>query len=170
MKASLSGLRLSLSLVFLGLLSGCTVLPGIASSALDCPTVDEKALKWVNWTRVPEVNVRIRNAEFSPMIIRLRQGWPYVLRIRNRDDTDQVFKSYDFFSHVAVIKASIGGGEAETGCIGAIRIPARQTAEIRLVASIDGHFEVENTSLPILGGFMGEPNGIIIIEERKSRI
>ncbi|NQU59571.1 MAG: hypothetical protein HQ512_00410 [Rhodospirillales bacterium] len=170
MKAS-PGLRLSLVTVLFVLLVGC-VAPdgGFAFGGPECQKVDEKALKWVNWTRVPEVNVRIRNGEFSPMVIRLRQGWPYVLRIRNRDDTDQVFKAFKFFSKVAIIKASIGGEVANPKCIGAFRIPPRETAEIRLVAAVDGHYEVENNGIPFLGGFMGEPHGVIIIEERKPRI
>jgi hypothetical protein len=121
------------------LLGVCTFIPGVSSIGPECQKIDPQALKYINWTRVPEVNVRIRQDEFSPMIIRLRQGWPYVIRIRNRDD--QVFRAYDFFSKVAVVGTTIGGEKEDITCYGAIVIPARTTAKISLVAAVDGCYE-----------------------------
>ena len=164
--------RSSLFSAVIVLLGACTVLPGVSSgpAGSDCQTVDAKALKYINWTQVPEVNVRIRQDEFSPMIIRLRQGWPYIIRIRNRDDDNQVFRAYKFFSKVAVIQTTIDGQKEDITCYGAVVIPARTTAEIRLVASVDGHYEFENSYFSLLSGFQGLPTGVIIIEERFPRI
>ncbi len=162
--------RSSLILAVFFLLSACVSPAGVTGFALDCPEVSEKAIKRINWTRVPEVDLRIRHGEFSPMVVRLRQGWPYVFRIRNGDDRGHAFKAYNFFANVAVIQTSIGGLIDDTTCYGAIWIPAHQTAEIRMVAVIDGHYEYEDLVLSLLSGFAGGPDGVIIIEERKSRI
>lgn len=152
------------------LLVGCTAPFGVANIVGKCTTVDETAVKYINWARVPEVDIRIRNGEFDPMVVRMRQGWPYVLRIRNRDHEPRVFKAYDFFRRVAVIKATVAGREEDFTCFGGVTVPARQSAELRLVALTDGYFEYEDSILPIPGLFSTGPNGIIIIEERTPRI
>lgn len=163
--------RLALLAAALAVLGGCSMNPSwVTGSALGCATVDAKALKYVNWTQVPEVDIRIRHGEFSPMIVHLRQGWPYVLRIRNRDQQDRIFKAYEFFSRVAVVKATVAGKDEAFTCFGAVTVPARQTAELRLVAVTDGYYEYEDSLIPIPGVFSTGPNGIIIIDERKPRI
>lgn len=135
-----------------------------------CTSVDERALKYVNWARVPVVEILVRHGEYSPMILRLRQGWPYVLRIRNRDHENRTIKSFEFFRRVAVVKASVNGEDEEWACNGAITVPPRQTAELRIVAVTDGYYEYEDTMMPIPGLFSTSPNGVIIIEERRPRI
>ena len=154
------------------LLAGCMAPFGASGAIGECATVDEKAVKYINWARVPEIDIRIRNGEFSPMVVRMRQGWPYVLRIRNRDHETRTFRAPDFFRRVAVIKATVAGEDEDITCFGVVLVPPRQTAELRLVALTDGYFEYEDSMLPIpLPGLSSVgPNGIIIIEERKPRI
>lgn len=152
------------------LLAACGAIPDSISNLTmsGCTTVNEKALTYINWTRVPEVNVRIRHDEISPMVIRLRQGWPYVFRIRNRDDTGHVFQANAFFRKVAVVQVSIGGKKKEDTCFSHLVIPARQTAELRLVAAVDGYYEYADSL--IYNPFAITPTGVIIIEERNPRI
>ncbi len=142
----------------------------VTPNILGCAEVDSKALKFVNWAQVPEVNVRIRHDEFSPMVLRLRQGWPYVMRIRNRDHRTHYIRAYDFFSNVAVIQASVGGRVFDSNCFGVLVLPPRQTVELRLVAATDGYYEYEDNLASFLGGFTAGPHGVIIIEERNPRI
>ena len=114
------------------------------------------------------VNVHIRQNEYSPMVIRLRQGWPYV--IRNRDDHGHVLQANTFFSRVAVIKTTIAGKVKEETCYGAIYVPAKQTAELKLVAVVDGYYDYEDSHLFISSAFSLGRNGVIIVEERAPRI
>ncbi len=153
-------------------LSACATAGGGVTGAIvgECAKVDDKAVKYINWARVPEVEIRIRNGEFSPMVVRLRQGWPYVLKIRNRDHQERTFKAGEFFQRVAMIKATVAGKDEDLTCLSAVVVPARQTAELKLVAVTDGYYEYEDTLLPIPGLFSTAPNGVIIIEERKTRI
>ena len=167
------GHTLTRSSLFLALtvLLGACVSPGdVINPMFGCEEVSPEALKRVNWTQVPEINVRIRHDEFSPMVIRMRQGWPYVFRIRNRDNTGHTFRADDFFNKVAVIQKSVAGKIAEETCFGSLWVPPRQTVELRLVAVIDGYYEFEDNPVYVLGGFMNGPNGVIIIEERSPRI
>ncbi len=162
--------RSSLFLAAALLLSACASPGDIINPVLGCEEVNPEALKRVNWTRVPEINVRIRHDEFRPMVIRMRQGWPYVFRLRNRDHTGHTFRADDFFRRVAVIQKSVGGEVEEAPCFGSVWVPPRQTVELRLVAVVDGHYEFEDNPVFFLGGFMDGPNGVIIIEERTPRI
>ena len=171
MKAGGHTLTRSSLFLALTLLLGACVSPGdIINPVLGCAEVNPEALKHVNWTRVPEINVRIRHDEFNPMVIRMRQGWPYVFRLRNRDHTGHTFRADDFFRRVAVIQKTVGGEVEEQPCFGSVWVPPRQTVELRLVAVVDGHYEFEDIPLVVLGGFMDGPNGVIIIEERTPRI
>lgn len=152
---------------------GACALPStvtLYSGIIECPKVNEEALKMVNWTQVPEVNLRIRHDEFDPMVLRLRQGWPYVFRIRNRDDYVHTFRAHEFFSKVAVVEMTVGGRAREETCFAALRIPARQTVELRLIAVVDGFYEYEDTMMPLPFLFSSGTDGVIIIEERKARI
>jgi len=136
-------------------------------NALKCAEVSPRALKKINWTRVPEVNVRIRNDQFEPMVIKLRQGWPYIMKIRNRDAGPHVFNSYDFFTNVAVTKITLNGKRIERNCIAAIRIEARESATIRFVAAIDGRYEFEDKDFDLPFVFSSGAAGVIEIEERR---
>ncbi len=162
--------RSSLFLALTVLLGACASPGDFINPVLGCEEVNPEALKRVNWTRVPEINVRIRHDEFNPMVIRMRQGWPYILRLRNRDNTGHTFRADDFFRRVAVIQMSVGGEIEEKPCFGSVWIPPRQTVELRLVAVVDGYYEFEDIPLFVLGGMMDGPNGVIIIEERTPRI
>ena len=106
------------------------------------------------------------------MVTRLRQGWPHVIRIRNRDDHGHVFQfqANTFFSRVAVIKTTIAGKVKEETCYGAIYVPAQQTAELKLLAVVDGYYDYEDSYLSISSAFSLGRNAVIIVEERAPRI
>ena len=157
-------------LAVLVFVSGCVWPHGVTQSVFSCVDVNKEAVKHINWTKVPVVNLRVRHDEFSPMVIRLRQGWPYVFRIRNRDDEGHVFKAHEFFRNVAVIQSSVDGEVEDNPCLRALCLSPGKTAELRLVASVDGYYEFEDLPFFALTGFYDGPQGVIIIEERKSRI
>lgn len=163
--------RTTVAAALVALLGGCAFAPeGISGAPIGCKEINPKALKYVNWTQVPEVNLRISHDEFSPMVLRLRQGWPYILRIRNRDDRGHSFFAPDFFSKVAVVQASIAGKPADATCFAAIWAPPRETVELKLVAVTDGYYEFEDIYASVHEFLTVGPNGVIIVEERNPRI
>jgi hypothetical protein len=140
------------------------LLPSISS--MECSTVSPKALKRVNWTRVPKVNMRIRNDEFEPMIVHMTQGWPYVFRIRNRDKESHSFNAERFLRSMAVIRLTVDGERQNETCISSIEIPGESMAELHLVAAIDGHYEFQDDWFPAATLMSGGADGVIIVEER----
>lgn len=133
----------------------------------ECAVVSPKALKRVNWSRVPEVNMRIRNDEFEPMIVQMTQGWPYTFRISNRDDRAHTFHARDFFANIAMVRVTVDGERQDDICFPSIEIPAQSTAEMQLVAAVDGHFDFRDDWLPAASLISGGADGVIVIEERR---
>lgn len=149
-------------------LSACAVPSGVNSFATaECKQISKRAEAKINWARVPAIELRVRNGEFSPMVTRLQQGRPYVLRIRNRDDKLRVFRAKDLFVENAVIAVGVEGVRAEEECVTSISIPGRQSAEVRMVAITDGTFEFEDNEIMLPWVMSGGPSGAIIIEERR---
>lgn len=149
-------------------LAGCAADSGVSTfAAADCKQISKRAEAKINWARVPEIELRVRNGEYSPMVMSLKQGRPYVLRIRNRDDETRIFRARDFFVKNAVIAVGIEGVRVEETCINSVTVPPRQSAEIRMVAVTDGTYEYEDNSLLLSFVFSGGPGGAIIVEERR---
>lgn len=141
------------------------VLPDFDEDA--CAVVSPKALKQVNWARVPQVNMRIRNDEFEPMIVQMTQGWPYTFRISNRDDRAHSFNAAQFFQNVAMVRVTVDGERQDQLCFESIDIPAHTTAEMHLVAAVDGHYEFRDDWLPAASLLSGGADGVIVIQERR---
>lgn len=149
-------------------LSACAASSGVSNfAAAECKQISKRAESKINWARVPEIEIRVRNGDYSPMVTRLQQGRSYVLRIRNRDDSMRVFRAKDFFVNNAVIAVAVEGVRAEDTCINSISIPARQSAEVRMVAITDGTFEFEDNIVLLPFVFSGGPSGAIVIDERR---
>lgn len=149
-------------------LAACAAPSGVADfAATGCKQISKRAEAKINWARVPETEIRIRDGEFSPMVTRLQQGRPYVLRIRNRDDGLRVFRAREFFKNNAVIAVGVEGVRAPETCIASISIPGRQSAEIRIVAITDGTFEFEDNVILLPFVLSAGPSGAIVIDERR---
>ncbi len=149
-------------------LAACAAPSGVSNFGVaQCKQISQRAEAKINWARVPEVEIRVRDGEYSPMVTRLQQGRPYVLRIRNRDDSLRVFRAKDFFERNAVIAVGVEGVRADNTCINAVSIPARQSAEIRIVAITDGTFEFEDNALLLPYVFSGGASGVIVVDERR---
>ena len=111
--------------------------------------------------------MRIRNNEFEPMIVQMTQGWPYTFRISNRDDHSHSFNASEFFRNVAVIRVTIDGVRQDETCFASLDIPGQKTAEMQMVAAVDGHFEFEDRWLPTTSLISGGADGVIVIRERR---
>lgn len=152
------------------LLGACAAPSGFSTTGVaDCKQISKRAEAKINWARVPQVELRVRDGAFSPMVTYLKQGRPYIVRIRNRDDEMRVFRAGAFFEKNAVIAAALEGQRTPEACIRAISIPPRQTAEIRMVAITDGTYEYEDNMILLPYVMSGGPSGAIIVEERRDQ-
>lgn len=154
-------------------LGGCAVVDQITEIAGDsfgaegCKQISAKARAKINWARVPVVEVAVRNDEFEPMILRLKQGRPYVLRLRNRDFETHEFHAAEFMRQNAMVTIAVDGQRFDDTCVESITIPPRQTAEVRLVAIVDDHYEFFDNPLPFPVLSAAVPGGVIVVEERR---
>ena len=89
------------------------------------------------------------------MIIGLTKGRPYVLRIRNADDTNRNFKAGEFFRSVALSRVAINGREKKANCITGVTVKPNQGAELELVAVRHGRYEFEDGYLSFFHGMAG---------------
>jgi hypothetical protein len=89
------------------------------------------------------------------MIIGLTKGRPYVLRIRNADDTNRNFKAGEFFRSVALSRVAINGREKKANCITGVTVKPNQGAELELVAVRHGRYEFEDGYLSFIHGMAG---------------
>lgn len=161
-------LSLGVSILAVSALAACAAPSGVADfGATGCKQISKRAEAKINWARVPEIEIRVRNGEFSPMVTRLQQGRPYVLRVRNRDEGLRVFRARDFFKSNAVIAVGVEGVRAPETCIASISIPGRQSAEIRMVAVTDGTFDFEDNVILLPFVLSAGPSGAIVIDERR---
>jgi len=104
------------------------------------------------------------------MIVQMTQGWPYVFRIRNRDDRAHTFNAGRFLRSMAVIRVTVDGNRQDETCMSSLEIPAGAMAELHLVAAIDGYFEFEDNWLPAATLLTGGADGVIIVEERHKAV
>lgn len=161
-------LNVGVAIVAVTVLAACAGQSGVSNfNVAECKMLSNRAEAKINWARVPERELRVRDGEYSPMVMRLKQGRPYVIRIRNRDDERRVFRAPDFFEQNAVVAIGVEGQRAETTCVNAISIPARQSAEVRVVAITDGTFEYEDNALLLPYVMSAGPSGVIVVEERR---
>ena len=87
---------------------------------LGCEVESQKHLDGIDWSKADIVDIRVRDNEFSPMVVRMTQSRPYLLRVRNRDDYRHYFTAWTFFNSVAVARVAIDGEEVEDTCFAAL--------------------------------------------------
>lgn len=132
---------------------------------LGCEVESQKHLDGIDWSKADIVDIRVRDNEFSPMVVRMTQSRPYLLRVRNRDDYRHYFTAWTFFNSVAVARVAIDGEEVEDTCFAALTLQKGQVVEMQLVAVDDGSYAFYDSislvsAIPPYGA-----NGVITIEE-----
>jgi hypothetical protein len=120
-----------------------------------CSVDTKKHLKRVKWNNARTIDVRIRQGEYSPMIIGLTKDKPYILRIENADNKSRNFKAGEFFRSVALSRVAINGKEKRQDCITGVTVKPHQVAELELVAIRDGRYEFEDNFLSFFNGTAG---------------
>ena len=64
----------------------------------------QEIIEAADWQMANTFEVRIRQNEFRPAIIRLKQGEPYIMLIENRDDITHILVAEEFFRTIAIRK------------------------------------------------------------------
>lgn len=122
----------------------------------------------VEWDKVRQIDVRIRDGEFQPSIVRLHQGNGYIFRLNNRDDTERRFLAPKFFSKLKIESIVVGEKVIVDSCVAGLAVPPLTVAQMRFVVERDGRYEFEDTAFPL--PFAGVPSGLIVVEQALPRI
>ncbi|MDP6574326.1 MAG: hypothetical protein QGI63_12320 [Rhodospirillales bacterium] len=148
-----------------GVLQACSY-PGSNFSlfATTCVADARERVEAADWSKVEVIPLRIRQNEFNPMIIDLKQDRPYVIRITNADDKHHFFGASDFFRSVAVAKVDEGGDRDDRTCISRVSVGGGQTAEVVFVTVRDGRFEFADNLIDLPWLDFGNPMGIIYVQ------
>ncbi len=138
----------------------------------NCPEDTDKQLEGVDWSRARTVGISIRQDEYDPMIIGLRQNRPYIFRLENRDDYAHTFMAGEFFRSVFTAKVTKGDQEFQVACLEGVRIEAMQTVEIQLLAARDGRYEFTDNTLPMFSPVSnpGGISGVISVEKPRRKM
>ena len=132
--------------------------------APNCVADAREHIEAADWSKVEIISLRIRQNEFNPMIIDLKQDRPYVIRIINADDTRHVFGAGDFFRSVALAKVDVGGDGDDQTCITRVNVEGGQTVEVVFVTVRDGRFEFADNFITSPWFDFGDPMGVIYVQ------
>lgn len=155
-----------LSVFGLGLLvAACGVRApgGYGLFAYDCPEKAADLVADTDWNKAETITISVRHDEYDPMVVPLRKGRAYVMRIENKDEYNHRFHAPEFFRAVALGGVSVDGAENAAGaCISGLGLPAGKVLTARLVTVSDGHYRFEESGLTTT--FLGASFGAIVIE------
>ncbi|MBT3360507.1 MAG: hypothetical protein HN403_12860 [Rhodospirillales bacterium] len=102
-------------------------------------TVD--AVTDADWEMALSRTLRIRQGEFSPSLMVLRVGTPYVLTLQNGDDVPHTFIAADFFNSVAVKSVVPAEEEISAGSkLVSLHLAPGESREMSFVAVRDGYY------------------------------
>ncbi len=138
---------------------GTTIGPTYGTS---CASNVAKHMKNVDWAEARVLTIRIRQDEFEPMVVSMRQDSPYIFRIENRDDYEHFFMASNFFRSVAIASISTPDKTSGASCINGVRIGPLETVELQLVAIRDGRYEYMDKMFPVPS--LGSMTGIISVD------
>jgi len=100
-----------------------------------------KALESVDWNQADVIEVVLFDNHFSPMLLSLKKGQPYVLRFVNKEKEPRMMVSQDFFGSLAISgeednKIALMGFDMEY-----IPLPEKNAKTIRVVPMESGRYE-----------------------------
>lgn len=119
---------------------------GMAFDTLQCVETRDRVLSGVDFSDAKVIDIRVRNEEYTPMIIELTQNRPYIIRIANRDDETRRFAAPSFLRDTAISAVAVDNELLEEPCRSVFKLERKQTLEIQLFTLNDGHYEFYDSS------------------------
>ena len=107
---------------------------GLPAAAQPAPAPD--------WSSAQTVEINLSNFAFSPSSLSLKQGVAYRLHFVNQASGGHDFSAKDFFA-----AATIDPEDQAVVIAGKVSLKGNQSADVRLVATQTGHFDVICTHL-----------------------
>ncbi len=102
---------------------------GLPAAAQPAPAPD--------WSSAQIIEIDLRNFAFSPASLTLKQGVPYRLHFVNQASGGHDYSAKDFFA-----AATIDPEDQAAVTAGKVSLKGSQSADVRLIATQTGHFDV----------------------------
>jgi hypothetical protein len=103
----------------------------------------QELIEAADWDAAKSFEIRIRQNEFRPAIIRLTQGEPYIMLIENRDDEIHMMVAHDFFKTVAIRKILSQTSEISRVNLIGLHLNPGEIKEVHFIPARDGWFDFE---------------------------
>jgi len=110
------------------------------------------------WADAKVITLTHKDAEFTPMIVNLSKGKPYILKVVNEEDRTVSFRAPDFFNSASVTEISSTGYYTDTmpkqvnPLLVSFIVPPMGQREVRFVPLAEGRYEFENAFPGIMIG------------------
>ena len=130
-------------------LAACAVTDDIVVSTeggFDIPSKGEmvntvSVVEEADWDKAWNRTLRIRQGQFTPSLLALRAGRPYILTFENGDDIAHTFVASDFFKAVAVKSVVPAAEEIAVGSkLVSLYLAPGESRELSFVAVRDGYY------------------------------
>ena len=129
-----------------------------------CLEDSAEKVRSADWSTAKVIDIIPGDTMYTPMLIRLKPGEPYVFRFTNEEAASHVFQARDFLKTVAVKSVMIGDQEIGGGCISSVWIAPHGTAEIAFVAGEAGEYEFVDSNFLLEYVDAGFASGTIVVE------
>ena len=108
----------------------------------------QEIIEAADWGAAKTLEIRIRQNEFNPTIIRLRQGEPYIMLVENRDDITHMLVAEEFFKTVAIRKILSQTVEISKVNLIGLHLSPGEVKEVHFIPARDGWFDFEGGKGP----------------------
>jgi hypothetical protein len=103
----------------------------------------QEIIEAADWEMATTFEIRIRQNEFRPSIIRLKQGEPYIMLIENRDDITHMLVADEFFKTIVIRKILSQTLEIKKVNLIGLHLFSGEIKEVHFIPARDGWFDFE---------------------------
>ena len=130
-------------IVFLTALTACA--GGIFPTYFHDDAVDKpgEIAAAADWDKAQTIVIDMRQNTFTPAVVHLNQGRPYVLVLENRDDVTHLFAAKEFFRTTAIQKIVSDDEEEQVHRLSTVKVGPGEVKEVYLIPLRDGWYPFE---------------------------
>ena len=108
----------------------------------------QEIIEAADWEAAKTLEIRIRQNEFRPTIIRLKQGEPYIMLVENRDDITHMMVAEEFFRTIVIRKILSQTLEIRKVNLIGLHLFPGEVKEVHFIPVKDGWFDFEGGKGP----------------------
>ncbi len=149
-------------------LSACAVQPSKDSAkwSVEAPESYQAAVSNADWNSATVIDVNLFDDQFTPMLLTLSKGQPYVLRLTNKDPYQRSLVGSNFLDSMAIAGVSGADEITKASVVRSVTLTPGETREIKAIPMKSGRFEFRRAGSLAINTFGGvfEPFGFMDME------